>query len=263
MSGFYVFALVFSFYAGAPAGEPEIKKFPGEALRLTGRVFTSPARMSPRDGVWLAGIAGGGIFLYSMDGGIRRAFKKNKSSFGDSASTTLEKFGNGGYDLVFLCVYGAAGYFLKNTGMTGTAMLAAGSFAAANAAGAALKIAAGRARPYAGEGKGSFRPFNTKTARTSLPSGHTVSAFSVASVFAARSESPAVGIAAYSLASGVAMQRIYGDKHWASDVFAGAVLGVAVGRAVVKSAGTKKEKTAYLLPVITPGYAGAAAVFSF
>jgi len=263
LAGFYALALVFSFGAKSSAAEPEIKNFPGDVIRQTGRVFTSPARLGLSDGAWLAGLAGGGLLLYSMDGQIRRAFKKNKSSFNDSVSAALEKFGDGGYELGFLAVYGAAGYFLKKSEMTGTAMLAAESFAAADAVGTVVKIAAGRARPYAGEGKGSFRPFINKTSHTSFPSGHTTSIFSVASVFAARYESPAVGIIAYSLASGVAMQRLYGGKHWASDAFASAALGTAVGRAVVKSAEAAKEKTAYLLPVFAPGYAGAAAVLNF
>ena len=263
MAVFYAITPAFSFGANVFATEPEIKHFPGDVLRQTGRVFTSPARMSLADGAWLVGLAGGGLVLYSLDGQIRHVFKKNKSSLNNSAANTLEKFGNGGYQLGFLGVCGAAGYFLKKSEMTGTAMLAAESFAAADAVGTVVKIAAGRARPYAGEGKGSFRPFTNKTSHTSLPSGHTTSIFSVASVIAARYESPAVGIIAYSLASGVALQRIYGDKHWASDVFAGAALGTVVGRAVVKSAEAAKEKTAYLLPVFTPGYSGALAVFSF
>ncbi|MCX5786576.1 MAG: phosphatase PAP2 family protein [Elusimicrobia bacterium] len=260
---FCAFTLVFYSGVNARAAEPEISSFPGDVLKETGRVFTSPARMSPADGYWLAGLAGGGLLIYSMDGQIRHAFKKNKSSFNDSAANTLEKLGNGAYDLGFLGVYGAAGCLLKKPEMTGTAMLAAESFAAANAAGTVVKVMAGRARPYAGEGKGGFTPFHAKTAYTSFPSGHATSAFSVASVIAARYESTAVGIIAYSLASGVAMQRIYADKHWASDVFAGAALGTVVGRAVVKNAKTKKEKTAYLLPVFAPGYSGALAVFSF
>jgi hypothetical protein len=260
---FCVFTLFFSFGGRLSAAEPDINNFPGDVLRETGRVFTSPARMSRSDGAWLAGLAGGGLLLYSMDGQIRHAFSKNRSSSNDHLSDTLEKFGNGGYEIGFLSVYGAAGYFFKRSEMTGTAMLAAESFAAANAAGTVVKIVAGRARPYTGEGKGSFRPFRTKTGHTSFPSGHTTSVFSVASVFSARYKSPVVGIIAYSLASGVAMQRVYGEKHWASDTFAGAVLGTVVCRAVVKSVEAAKEKPAYFLPVFTPGYEGAAVVVNF
>ncbi|HAH31931.1 MAG TPA: hypothetical protein DCL44_06415 [Elusimicrobia bacterium] len=263
MAFFNAFILVICIGVNAGAVEPEINNFPVDVLRETGRVFTSPARMTHTDGAWLAGIAGGGFLLYSMDGQIRHAFEKNSSAFNDNAATALEKFGDGAYDLGFLGIYGVAGYLLKKPEMTGTAMLAAESFAAANAAGTVIKAAAGRARPYAGKGKGVFKPFKARTAYTSFPSGHTTSAFSVASVLAARYESPVVGIVAYSLASGVALQRIYADRHWASDVFAGAALGTVVGRAVVKNTKTKKEKTSYLVPVFASGYSGAMAVFTF
>ena len=260
---FRAIVAVVPFGVSALAAEPEIKSFPGDVLKQTGRVFTAPARMTSSDGRWLAGLAGGGLLLYSMDGQLRHMFKKNRSSANDSVSDTLEKFGNGGYELGFLGLYGAAGYLFKRSEMAGTAMLAAVSFAAANAAGTVVKIAAGRARPYTEDGKGSFRPFKAKTGNTSFPSGHTTSAFSVASVFASRYKSPAVGIVAYSLASGAALQRVYGDKHWASDAFAGAALGVVVGRAVAKTAEAPNVKTAYLLPVFSPGYAGAAMVLNF
>jgi membrane-associated phospholipid phosphatase len=43
-----------------------------------------------------------------------------------------------------------------------------------------------------------------------------------------------VPVAAYTIAAGTALSRIYIDKHWASDVFAGAVFGYACGRFIWK-----------------------------
>ncbi|HNF58226.1 MAG TPA: phosphatase PAP2 family protein, partial [Elusimicrobiota bacterium] len=37
---------------------------------------------------------------------------------------------------------------------------------------------------------------------------------------------------AYGLATAVAVGRLYQDQHWASDVVAGAALGIATGKAV-------------------------------
>ena len=45
------------------------------------------------------------------------------------------------------------------------------------------------------------------------------------------------------------MQRVYADKHWASDVVAGAAIGTLAGRDIVTGAGKKQELT--LLP--SPG----------
>ncbi len=226
-----------------------LKTFPGDSLRETGRVFTAPLRLTT-GGAELAGaIAAAGLLVYSQDGQIRRLASRNKSSSADGVFNTLEKFGNGGYEAAFLLAYGGAGRLAGDGYMQGTAVLAAESFLAANAAGTLLKYAVGRSRPYTGDGKRRFVPFGFKSSGTSFPSGHTMSAFSVASVFAARADSNWVKVLSYALASGVAAQRIYADKHWASDVLAGAAIGTLVGRDVAGGGGRNSALT--LLP--SPG----------
>ncbi len=241
----------------SPAAAQALKTFPGDSLKETGRVFTAPLRLF-RGGAGLAGaIAAADLLAYSQDGQIRRLASKNKSSSADGVFNTLEKFGNGGYEAAFLLVYGGAGKLAGDGYMQDTAVLAAESFIAANAAGTFIKYTVGRSRPYTGDGKGKFSPFNMKSSGTSFPSGHTVSAFSVASVFAARADSGWVKALCYTLASGVAAQRIYGDKHWASDVLAGAAIGTLVGRDI--AGGYGKDATLTLLP--SPGGLGLAYKF--
>ena len=237
--------------------------FAGEVLRSAGKVVTSPARISREDLPAIGAVAAGGLALYSLDGQLRHGFQKNRSRLNDDISKNAEKLGNGGYDAAIVAVYGGLGLLLKDPYMQDTSLLAAESFLAANTAGTLLKYMAGRARPYAEDGKRRFTPFKFKTARTSFPSGHTVSAFSVASVFAARSDSLAVKVLSYSLASSVALQRVYADKHWASDVLAGAAIGTAVGRWVAAKKSAGAGPSAMLLPVYAHGYAGAAAVLNF
>lgn len=240
-----------------PAAAQALKTFPGDTLKETGRVFSAPLRLTS-GGVGLAGaIAAAGLLAYFQDGQIRKLASKNKSSSADGVFNTLEKFGNGGYEAAFLLAYGGAGRLAGDGYMQDTAVLAAESFLAANAAGALLKYTVGRSRPYTGDGKGVFSPFNMKTSGTSFPSGHTTSAFSVASVFAARAESRWVKVLCYTLASGVAAQRIYADKHWASDVVAGAAIGTLVGRDVAGRYG--QNSAVSLLP--SPG--GLALAYKF
>ena len=63
----------------------------------------------------------------------------------------------------------------------------------------------------------------------SFPSGHTISAFSLATVFADRYPNPRwPGWVAYGLASAVGFSRVSLRSHHPSDVFAGAVLGYAI-----------------------------------
>ena len=73
----------------------------------------------------------------------------------------------------------------------------------------------------------------------SFPSGHTSSAFSLATV-AKQHYGWKVGVPAYLLASGIGLSRIEKDKHYLSDVLAGATLGVIVGRTVARRDGEQK-----------------------
>jgi membrane-associated phospholipid phosphatase len=111
-----------------------------------------------------------------------------------------------------------------------------------------LKILVGRARPYVGThdphafGEGRLTAFDSRY--ESFPSGHTTVAFAAAA--AATAEVSAhwpgkqwvVGPILYGAAASVAFARMYDDKHWASDVTAGAVVGTLVGNRVVHAVHT-------------------------
>lgn len=61
-----------------------------------------------------------------------------------------------------------------------------------------------------------------------FPSGHTSLAFAVSRAYLNSLESPSLATQAlfYGLATSTALARTHGNKHWASDVIAGAVLGI-------------------------------------
>ncbi|HEX8428163.1 phosphatase PAP2 family protein [Hymenobacter sp.] len=62
----------------------------------------------------------------------------------------------------------------------------------------------------------------------SFPSGHTAQAFLAASIVHAelRDKSQWYGVGAYGIATSVAALRMLNNKHWQSDVFAGAGIGI-------------------------------------
>ncbi|WP_310392597.1 phosphatase PAP2 family protein [Hymenobacter sp.] len=64
--------------------------------------------------------------------------------------------------------------------------------------------------------------------RLSFPSGHTAQAFLAASIVHTelRDKSQWYGVGAYTIATGVAAFRMLNDKHWQSDVVAGAGFGI-------------------------------------
>ena len=67
---------------------------------------------------------------------------------------------------------------------------------------------------------------------SSFPSGHTASAFAFATVISV--ELPQFSFPLYGLASAVGWSRVHTGVHFPSDVWAGALLGSAIGSAVLR-----------------------------
>lgn len=93
----------------------------------------------------------------------------------------------------------------------------------------AIKVLAGRTRPNRTSDSTDFGGSGH-----SFPSGETTMAFAVASVIAGHSDRWWVDAAAYGTAGMIGVGRMRLDAHWASDVVAGALIGSAVGRWVVR-----------------------------
>ena len=70
------------------------------------------------------------------------------------------------------------------------------------------------------------RPYNG--VYNSFPSGHTVTAFLGAEILRREygEEYPAIAVAGYTVATGIGFLRMYNNRHWASDVLAGAGIGI-------------------------------------
>ena len=88
----------------------------------------------------------------------------------------------------------------------------------------------------------------------SFPAGHASTAFTLAAV-AERHFGWKVGLPAYSVAGLVAVSRLQRNKHYLSDVIAGAALGYIVGRTVVRVNGqpidAPRGPQLSLAPVVT------------
>jgi membrane-associated phospholipid phosphatase len=155
------------------------------------------------------------------------------------------------YGFEFLVGFGALSYAAREHRMLHTSMLAAQSAITAGVWARFFKILFGRMRPGAtykdqqypeghwfgptGQFNASIRDGRGVAAFDAFPSGHTAAAFSMATAFAMQyQDKPAVPVIAYSIAGIVGVTRIIEHEHWASDVFAGAVLGYVCGRQVVQ-----------------------------
>ncbi len=116
----------------------------------------------------------------------------------------------------------------------------------------ALKWGVGREWPNAGrdpkapdrlshpENARSFRPFRPRLG--AWPSGHTLSLVAAAAAF--RASEYELGLArflGYPLALGVGAGMWLGDRHWASDILSGALLGEAIGGSVGRSFAQRED----------------------
>ncbi|GIV61958.1 MAG: hypothetical protein KatS3mg044_0824 [Rhodothermaceae bacterium] len=87
-----------------------------------------------------------------------------------------------------------------------------------------LKFATGRARPYQRVGHDAFHPFTSGF--TSFPSGHTTTAFAFMTAWFYYYPGPHTA-SLVALAGGTALSRMAANKHWLTDVLAGAAVGSA------------------------------------
>ncbi len=120
-----------------------------------------------------------------------------------------------------------------------------------------LKLVAGRARPGANMGPGSFSPFS---GRRSFPSGHatTVFAFTVPWLaYYPRVETYAF----FLLGIGTAFVRIADNHHWLTDVTTGAFIGATTGY-LLSRRHLRLHTHLRLSPVVTSGGAGIRAAVS-
>lgn len=179
-----------------------------------------------RFGLLSAGL--GGLFL--VDEPVYGYVEDHRTEAGDRFARAVTPFGQEyAFGLSVGLLAGGLVFSAPGTRDTGRDALEASvlSFVIANVV---LKPVIGRQRPWVSDGETVFDPFSHDP---SFPSGHATEAFAVASVIAMRSEGWVVPTLAFTTASLVAVSRVEQSHHFTSDVFAGAVLGVTVGRFVV------------------------------
>jgi membrane-associated phospholipid phosphatase len=119
-----------------------------------------------------------------------------------------------------------------------------------------MKFTFGRARPHEGHGAKEFDVFCLD--QTSMPSGHTAQAFTVATVISAHYDSWWVKGAAYGAASLVGWARVQQDRHFTSDCVAGAIIGTFVGHTVTRYNRRYRAEKGERKTTFAPYYDGAA-----
>jgi len=90
-----------------------------------------------------------------------------------------------------------------------------------------MQYIAGRQRPGEGNGHGDF--WKHRAINTSFPGGHAMFTWAMATVVAQEYPKPWVQVLNYTAAFTVTTTRFLARDHWASDMWLGAALGVAIG----------------------------------
>lgn len=176
-------------------------------------------------------LIGAGVTLYSFDEDIRDFTKKNHSEFLDSAAPIFRKSGEFVPPLILI----GAGLILDDSKSYKTGVYAAEASLATVGIIYISKNIFSRARPYMDEGSDSWFNKSFNDDYSSFPSGHSAVAFATATIIAeAYKDKKGVPELAYTLATLTALSRVYNDKHWASDVFTGSLIGYLTGKGFIK-----------------------------
>lgn len=184
----------------------------------------------------------GGLFL--VDKPVQRYAQDlmNRNSQFRGVSHYVTNFGLS-YEVYTLAAFGLGGWVFNRPKMRTTTLLATQSYLVAGAVQELTKFLTGRQRPiYLRDGSEhpspSFRgpAFSLKHGSSSFPSGHTTAIFAAATVYAQEYRNfKWVPYVSYTAATLVGLSRLTENKHWISDVFAGAGLGYVTGLQVVRN----------------------------
>jgi len=197
-------------------------------------ILTSPSHWQRSDWIKASFITGITAGLYTQDQKIQNWAQENRSSISDRISEFAKPFGDGRYTLPGLGALYLYGHFFKNEKAQRTALLSLESFVISGLFVQALKFTGHRHRPSSGDPYNTWDGPSFSTSNLSFPSGHSSSAFAIATVIASEyRDKTFIPPLAYGIATLTALSRVNDNAHWASDVFFGAIIGYFTAKAII------------------------------
>jgi membrane-associated phospholipid phosphatase len=206
-----------------------------------------PPRFEISSDVWIAaGFLGGTLALSPFDRALAQILQdsaRQENIFLQRTAAAFRFLGFPGSVIIGASVY-ATGLVLDNRDVASFGLHGTEAIVVSSAFVYAGKGILGRARPH----DNIDNPFNFKLGRgfgrddrfRSFPSGHTAVAFAVAAALTEESKEiwpkahPYMVPVLYTGATFVGVSRMYNNQHWASDVVAGAAVGILTGSALIR-----------------------------
>jgi len=192
---------------------------------------TQSAASSPYVLRWYHGVAalGGLTALMLLDNPVQRFSQDHRGTGSNDVASTVRHFGQPEvYATVTLGVLGA-GLLTGRPEFTGAGARLAGSLVLAGFTVQAGKYLFGRPRPEESHDADGYVPFSGQAA---MPSGHTALSFALATSLADDIRRPWATVGLYGMATAVAWSRVNDNRHWLTDVTAGALVGITSAKLV-------------------------------
>jgi membrane-associated phospholipid phosphatase len=199
------------------------KEFFKNILRDQKAIWTAPFRLHREDAKWMVPSGMGVMALITTDRitGDEMAKFDRQVTASRIVSYAGSTYGLGAVAATFYLV----GRKTNDARAKETGLLSAEALVDSLVVTSALKEITQRARPLTGRDRSEFFDGGR-----SFPSGHSMQAWSVATVIANEyHDRPIVQVAAYGIAAAVSISRFTGRNHYLSDVLVGSALGYGIG----------------------------------
>lgn len=196
----------------------------GALLAITRLAAQAPLRDAAALHWWDGAAALGGIAaLGLLDQPVQRYLQAHRSVGADALAADMRHMGQVevfGSVPAGMAIVGLAAH---RPGLVHGSLRVAASLALAGVTATAAKLTVGRLRPSSERDADDFKPFS---GHDSFPSGHTTMAFALATSLANEIRRPWATVGLFTVAAGTGWSRLNDNRHWLSDVAAGAVIGV-------------------------------------
>ena len=204
-----------------------------------------PLSINDNDSLLLLSALSLGTIVFSSDRQIMDFVQTNKTERTQEVANVANLFGR---EAVFPIVAGAyfVGVVMKDNKLKKVGLFAVSTGLATQLVTDIFKRSFGRTRPNKADSPYDFG----NPSGFSFFSGHTSAAFSLATVIAeVYKDKPVIPYLAYGVATLTAYARMHDNKHWATDVLAGAVAGHLVTKILMR---TWENKTSSGGLIVTP-----------